>query len=80
MGRAIEVDKRLDILEHKVNEILLILDDLSKVGTKQEHIDIHEATKEEKTDDEGNRKSGNKSNNRKQKKSDGDSKNSTDSK
>ena len=41
MGRAIEVDKRLDALEHKINEVLLILDDLSKVGTTQEHIDIH---------------------------------------
>ena len=28
MGRAIEVDKRLDALEHKINEVLLILEDL----------------------------------------------------
>ena len=41
MGRAIEVDKRLDALEHKINEVLLILDDLSKVGTKQKKVDLH---------------------------------------
>ena len=41
MGRAIDVDKRLDDLEHKVNEILLILDDLSNMNTTQEHIDLH---------------------------------------
>ena len=52
MGRAIDVDKRLDDLEHKVNEIFLILDEISKVGTKQEHIDLHEETKE-KTNNEG---------------------------
>jgi len=65
MGRAIEMEKRLDTLEFRVNEIFLILDELSKVGTKQEHIDIHEATKEEKTNDEGDGKSSGKSNKRK---------------
>ena len=53
MGRAIDVDKRLDDLEYKVNEILLILDELGKVNTTQEHIDLHEETKTEKTNDEG---------------------------
>lgn len=47
MGRAIEVDKRLDSLEHKVNEILLMLEELANTNTTQEHIDIHEETKEE---------------------------------
>ena len=65
MGRAIDVDKRLDDLEHKVNEIFLILDEISKVGTKQEHIDLHEETKEEKSNNEGNGKSGGKSDKRK---------------
>ena len=53
MGRAIEVDKRLDKLEHDVNEILLMLDELANTNTTQEHIDLHEATKEEKTDTKG---------------------------
>lgn len=47
MGRAIEVDKRLDSLEYKVNEILLMLEELANTNTTQEHIDIHEETKEE---------------------------------
>ena len=80
MGRAIDVDKRLDALEFKVNEIFLILDELSKVATKQEHIDIHEATKEEKTNNEGSGKSSSKPNNGKQKKSNRDTKDSTSSK
>ena len=61
MGRAIEVDKRLDALEFKVNEVLLILDELSRVNTTQEHIDIHEETKEQKTNNEGDGGSGDKS-------------------
>jgi hypothetical protein len=52
MGRAIDVDKRLDKLEHDVNEILLILDELANTNTTQEHIDLHEETKE-KTNDKG---------------------------
>ena len=46
MGRAIEVDKRLDELENKINEVLLILDELSKVNTTRENIDLYEETKE----------------------------------
>ena len=80
MGRAIEVDKRLDELDHKVNEILLILDELSKVGTKQENIDIHEETKEKKANDKGNGKGNRKSDNGKSKKSSGDTKDSASSK
>jgi hypothetical protein len=59
MGRAIEVDKRLDVLEHRVNELFLILEELSKVNTTQENIDLHEATKEEKTN---NKRSGDSNN------------------
>ena len=51
MGRAIEVDKRLDELDHKVNEILLILDELSNVNTTQEHIALHETEKKEANDE-----------------------------
>ena len=80
MGRAIDVDKRLDKLEHDVNEILLILEELSWVNTTQEHIDIHEATKEEETNDEGNGKSSDKSDNGKSKKSNRNSKNTKSSK
>ena len=65
MGRAIDVDKRLDRLEYDVNELFLILEELSKVNTTQENIDLHEATKEEKTKDEGDGKSSGKSNKRK---------------
>ena len=65
MGRAIEMENRLDTLEFKVNEILLMLDELANTNTTQEHIDLHEETKEEKANDEGNGKSGRKSNKRK---------------
>ena len=61
MGRAIEVDKRLDDLEFRVNEILLMLDELGKVNTTQEHIDLHEETKTKKTDNESGGSSGGKS-------------------
>ena len=61
MGRAIEVDKRLDDLEFRVNEILLMLDELGKVNTTQEHIDLHEETKSKKTDNESGGSSGGKS-------------------
>ena len=61
MGRAIEMEKRLDVLEHRVNELFLILEELSKVNTTQENIDLHEATKEEKTNNKGSGDSNNKS-------------------
>ena len=80
MGRAIEVDKRLDDLENKVNEILLILDELSKVNTTQEHIDLHETEKPKKANDEASRDSSVKSNNGNKKKSTGNTKNSKSSK
>ena len=80
MGRAIEVDKRLDALEHKINEVLLILDDLSKVGTKQKKVDLHEATKEEKTNNKTDRNSNKQSDNGDSKKSNRNTKDSKSSK
>ena len=80
MGRAIDVDKRLDKLEHDMNELWLILEELSRVNTTQEHIDIHEATKEEETNDEGNGESSDKLDNGKSKKSNRNSKNTKSSK
>ena len=79
MGRAIDVDKRLDDLEFKVNEILLILDDLSKVNTTQEHIELHETEKKE-TDSKSNGDSGKQSNNGSKKKSGGNNEDSKSSK
>ena len=53
MGRAIEHEKRIDDLEMKINELFLILEELSKVNTTQENIDLNEATKEKKANNEG---------------------------
>tara|TARA_R100001082_G_scaffold90141_1_gene56614 strand:- start:420 stop:662 length:243 start_codon:yes stop_codon:yes gene_type:complete len=80
MGRAIEVDKRLDSLEYKVNEILLILDDLSNMNTTQEHIDLHEETEEKKANNEGSGDSDVKPDNGVKKKSTRNNKNSKSSK
>ena len=80
MGRAIEVDKRLDDLEHKINEVLLMLDELGKTGSKQKQVDLHEEIKTEKTNDEGNGKSNVKSDNGNTKKSNRNTKNSKSSK
>ena len=80
MGRAIEVDKRLDKIESQVNELFLILEELSNINTTQEHIDLHEETKEEKTNDEGSGDSNIKSSNGKSKKSNRNTKNSKSSK
>ena len=62
MGRAIDMENKINALEIKVNEILLMLDELSKVNTTQEHIDLHETTKEEKANNESDDKSSGKSN------------------
>ena len=51
MGRAIDVDKRLDSLEFKINELFLILEELNKTATTQEHIDLHETEKKEANDE-----------------------------
>ncbi len=67
MGRAIDMETKIERLESKVNEIFLILEEISKVGTKQEHIDIHEKTKETKTNSKTDGEGDNKSNNRKRK-------------
>ena len=80
MGRAIEVDKRLDRIESQINELFLILEELSNITTTQEHIDLHEETKEEKTNDEGSGDSNIKSSNGKSKKSNRNTKNSKSSK
>ena len=80
MGRAIDVDKRLDKVEHDVREILLILDELGKTGSKQKQVDLHEEIKTEKTNDEGSGDSDVKSDNGGKKKSNRNSKNSKRSK
>ena len=67
MGRAVDVDKRLDALEMKVNELLLMLDEFAQTNTVKENIDIHEATKQKETNNEGNGKSSGKPNSRKSK-------------
>ena len=79
MGRAIDVDKRLDALEFKINEVLLMLEEFSRTNTTKENIDIHEATKEKKNNNEGSGKSSVKPNTGKSKpksRANGDSKSS----
>ena len=80
MGRAIEVDKRLDRIENQINELFLILEELSNITTTQEHIDLHEETKEKKTNDEGSGDSDVKPDNGNKKKSNRNTKNSKSSK
>ena len=80
MGRAIEVDKRLDDLENKINEVLLILDELGKTNSKQKQVDLHEETKTKKSNDEGSGKRDVKSDSGKSKKSDSNTDNSKSSK
>ena len=80
MGRAIDQEKRIDDLEIRVNEILLILDELGKTGSKQKQVDLHEEIKTEKTNDEGSGDSDVKPNNGNKKKSNRNTKNSKSSK
>ena len=80
MGRAIDVDNRLDKVEHDVREILLILDELGKTGSKQKQVDLHEEIKTEKTNNEGSGDSDVKSDNGGKKKSNRNNKNSKSSK
>ncbi len=75
MGRAIQMEKDIDELKYKVNEILLILDDLSKVNTTQEHIELHETEKKE-TNSKSDGDSGKQSDNGNKKKSNRNNKNS----
>ena len=56
MGRAIDVDNRLDKLEHRINEVLLILDELSQTNSKQKQVDLHEETKPKKSENKNGRK------------------------
>tara|TARA_Y100001963_G_scaffold86867_1_gene120080 strand:- start:731 stop:970 length:240 start_codon:yes stop_codon:yes gene_type:complete len=79
MGRAIDTDKRLEALEHKINEVLLILDELGKTGSKQKKVDLNETTKQEKTNSKTAGNSNKQSNNGSSKKSDRDNKNSKNS-
>ena len=74
MGRAIEVDNRLDKVEADIRQILNMLNQLSQENSTKENIDIHEATKE-KTNTKTSGKRSVKSDNGKQKKSAGDTKN-----
>ena len=80
MGRAIDVDKRLDKVEHDVREILLILDELGKTGSKQKQVDLHEEIKTEKADNEGDGDSNVKSDNGNKKKSNRNNKDTKSSK
>ena len=80
MGRAIEVDKRLDALEHKINEVLLILDELGKTGSKQKKVDLHEEIETEKTNIKRDRDDNVKSSDANKRKSNGNNKNSKRSK
>ena len=80
MGRAIDVDKRLDSLEHKINEVLLILDELGKTGSKQKKVDLHEEIKTEKTNIKRDRDNNVKSSDANKRKSNGNNKNSKRSK
>jgi len=74
MGRAIEVDNRLDKIEADLKWVINLLNQLSEVNSTKENIDIHEATKE-KTNTKTSGKRSVKSDNGKQKKSVGDTKN-----
>ena len=74
MGRAIEVDNRLDKIEADLKWVINLLNQLSEVNSTKENIDIHEATKE-KTNTKTSGKRSVKSDNGKQKKSVGDNKN-----
>tara|TARA_R100001082_G_C4328802_1_gene144622 strand:- start:252 stop:473 length:222 start_codon:yes stop_codon:yes gene_type:complete len=69
------MEKDIDELKYKVNEILLILDDLSKVNTTQEHIELHETEKKE-TNSKSDGDSGKQSDNGNKKKSNRNNKNS----
>ena len=45
MGRAIDMEKRLDDIEIDVKKLYSILDELSKVNPTQKKVDLHEKTK-----------------------------------
>ena len=71
MGRAIDMEKDIDMLKAKVEKLDRIVRGMSHTMSETKHIDIIEKTKEEKkdgkkeTNNEGNGKSSRKSNKRK---------------
>ena len=73
MGRAIDMEKDIDMLKIKVEKLENIVRGMSHTMSKTEHIDIIEETKNEEeiedgkkeTNNEGNGKSSSKSNKRK---------------
>ena len=70
MGRAIDMEKDIDMLKMKVEKLENIVRGMTHTMSETKHINIIEETKEkadgeEKTNDEGNGKSSRKSNKRK---------------
>jgi len=70
MGRAIDMEKDINILKTRVDKLENIVRGMTHTISEKKHIDIIEETKEkadgeEKTNDEGNGKSSRKSNKRK---------------
>ena len=70
MGRAIDMEKDIDMLKRKVEKLENIVRGMTHTISEKKHIDIIEETKEKtdgekKTNDEGNGKSSGKSNKRK---------------
>ena len=71
MGRAIDMEKDIDMLKMKVEKLERIVRGMSHTMSETKHIDIVDETKENKSDgkketnNEGNGKSSSKSNKRK---------------
>ena len=70
MGRAIDMEKDIDVLKAKVEKLENIVRGMTHTMSERKHIDLVEETKEKtdgekKTNDEGNGKSSGKSNKRK---------------
>ena len=72
MGRAIDMEKDIDMLKRQVEKLENIVRGMTHTMSETKHIDLVEETKtgetdaeEEKTNDEGNGKSNRKSNKRK---------------
>jgi len=70
MGRAIQMEKDIDMLKSKVEKLENIVRGMTHTMSETKHIDIVEETKEKtdgkkETNDEGNGKSSGKSNKRK---------------
>ena len=78
MGRAIEMENKVDKLERRLKLVEDALEEL--VQTRVHHIDLHEETKEKKTNDEGSGDSDVKPDNGNKKKSNRNNKNAKSSK